>query len=304
MELIRVPTDFVSLQAAFDHLLNDHQHRSKKYNVMLEVGFAPVSGLLLNYLDCSNVIITSESGTITVSNDFTGYFIRANFGAKAPVIGCVIDMNNKGGDGLGLWNASYGYVLPDCGIINAGQRNFYANRSSVLTAINSVATGANNRNVWIARNARFYGDGGNYSDNKGGDNAVYVSRCSFASLRNATVNNAFINGVAAIRSYVDCEAATIHGAGNRGIVAQRISVVNAKSCNIQNCNIGISAEDGCIINAEDSIIKNNTTSDLNISLGSNINAKGVETTNGNPSTANANVSAFNVIQTNIGVIFA
>lgn len=270
-----IPTDYGTLQGAVDDILTKTVAQGVKIELRIESGHAPTSGIEISHADLSNVRVTSVAPVVQVGNGFTGNFIGGEY-SVLPTLACMVDMRDLGEDGISCAKGSRGVVEYYCGVRNAGQKGCYVAENSHVYARASEFTGANDRNVWITRTASFEGEVGKFSANKGGDNAIYVSRSSFANLLEADVSNAFKNGIAAIRSVVNAEGCNVSGAKDgSGIIAQRGSRMNAEYVNAKNCSLhGILFQSGSDGSVNSSDVSGSGNVGFRVS-GSNVYAQGL-----------------------------
>lgn len=324
---IRIPTDAPTLQAAINGINPAFIQRGSTIELRIESGHRPATGILVAGGDYSMFRITSVDPVVTVTTTFAGDFLRCNNGA-APTLACLVDMIDRGAEGYMLVN-SRGRIEPGRGIRNAGARGLYVGNASVCEADGAEFTGSNNRNVWVTRGSTLNAENANFSANKGGENAVYVSRRSRANIEDADVSNAFLNGVVSTRSDVNATRVNVSGAGGVGILAERGGTLQAQFSTVAGCGShGIVAYHGSSVLAGGATVTNcggaglrvlqggridctsatttgNGLLDLRVEQGSIISAHLASTTSsaGSPSASNTNVSAFNAI-TAAGVIFA
>lgn len=240
---VHIPSDYATLQEAIDELSNKFISQKVLINLNIESGHKPSCGIVLLNRDCANFRITSEDTVVTVASDFEGDFIRGE-NSRLPILACLIDMNDLGEDGYHVSKNSNGRVEVGCGIRNAGGRGLYVNEGSSVEARGSIFTGCNNRNVWVSRASNLSAEVSNFSANKGGENAVYISRTSNANILESDVSNAFLNGIALVRSKANVQGCDVSGAGGTGIIAQRGSDVAGEYVNATDCNRGIVIETG------------------------------------------------------------
>lgn len=271
---VRIPSDYPTLQEAIDDLAPALVSRTETVSLEIEAGHAPSSGIIVRNGNFSSFVITSEDPAVTVSDSFTGSFI-AGYSANMPQLATIIDMDDKGEDGYAARSGSTGIVAPFAGIRNAGGRGCYLNQDSRVSAAQSEFTGCNNRNVWISRASTFEGSEGNFSANKGGLRAVYVSRGSVANVFSADISNA-VGDIAlyVLRSFVCAQDVDVSGAQGDGICATTGSIVAARGVDATNCGfIGIRAMDGGAISADNADASGCGNAGFRASDGSSISAR-------------------------------
>src|SRR5690606_8337791 len=121
-------------------------------------------------------------------------------------------------------------------------------------ALRSVFKGSGNRNVWITRASTLDAELSDFSANKGGENAVYISRASRANIQSCNIADAYQNAVTVTRSEATLNTCDLSNAGLRGIVTD--SVVYARDCTIKNtAGNGISADQAASVTLRDSVIE-------------------------------------------------
>jgi hypothetical protein len=238
-----IPSDYATLQEAIDDISAMILARNAVIELKIEKDHQPSTGISIENMDCSQFKITSDS-MVRVADDFSGHFIKG-IHSQLPILATKVDMRNRGEDGYHVSKGSRGYVLDNCGIRRAKGRGLYVNESSSVEARGSEFTECHNRNVWITRASTLSAEMANFSANKGGENAVYVSRGSTANILEAKVSNAFKNGIGVIRSVVNCESVDVSKAGLTGLVVQRGSRIIGEFMNATECGRnGIRVETG------------------------------------------------------------
>ena len=254
---VSIPTDYPTLQSAIDALAGKYAAPGASIVLNIEAGHQPSSGITVTNGDWSRFIIKSVDPEVAVADSFAGDFVRATQ-ARAPRLGTVIDMRDLGGDGYAMWRSSVGHVEQWCGIKNAAGRGLYVTDNSSCFALRSVFTGSGDRNAWITRASTLDAELSDFSANKGGENAIYVSRASRANLETCNITNAFQNALTVTRSSVAANHCNMSGAGLRGIVTD--SEVYARDCTIVNAAAeAISADQAAKVTFRDSTISGSGT---------------------------------------------
>jgi hypothetical protein len=239
----QIPSDYATLQEAIDDISAMFIAKNAIIELKIEKDHQPSSGITIEHADCSQFKITSDS-MVRVADDFSGHFIKG-IHSQLPILAVKVDMRNRGEDGYHVSKGSRGFVLDNCGIRRAKGRGLYVNESSSVEARGSEFIGCHNRNVWITRASTLSAELANFSGNVGGENALYVSRGSTANILEATVSNAFKNGIGVIRSIVNCESVNVSHAGLTGLVVQRGSRIAGEFMNATECGKnGIRVETG------------------------------------------------------------
>lgn len=249
---VNIPTDYPTLQAAVNALSQRVSAIGASVSLRIESGHQPSSGITVANGDWSRFIIQSADDEVRVADDFAGDFIKATQ-ARAPRLGIMVDMRDRGGDGYALWRSSVGHVNEWCGVKNAAGRGLYVTDNSSCFALRSTFNGSGDRNAWITRASTLDAELSDFSGNKGGDNAIYVSRGSRANLETCNISNAYQNALTVTRSHVAANHCDMSGAGLRGIVTD--SLVFARDCIIRDvAEAAIFADQAAKVTARDSII--------------------------------------------------
>jgi len=226
-----IPTDFPNMQTAFD-VLSLGSLPSRHIILNIESGHQLTKGLSITGGDASLITIISEDSTVFLSNSFVGIpltepdYISGEVSAtypdslfyfqncKAPIIGCLFDMQNNYGEGIFYINST-GFINENCGVINAGRRGINA-RNSTVFANNTNFSGANSSaaraQLATSLTIGFANLSNSCKTTEKSNGALYVSRGSTVEARNSNIS----------------------GSGGRGIVARR-SIVSAADTDLRNC---------------------------------------------------------------------
>lgn len=338
--VIRIPSQFPTLQAAIDAYSTRTIRRGAKIVLLIESGHELVSGVTVTNGDYGHFAIRSEDAEVPVADGFTGHLLFGSF-AQMPVLETVIDMRGLGEDGYAATEASSGLIREFCGIKNAGGRAVYVNGSRMMCR-RAVLTGAHlNQDadggaIWVTRTAMCHAEQANVSGSA--SDGVMASRASTLYFTGGVAEDCGRFGMHAKRSIIVGESVTIRrsadhaieairgskivltelspvgptiieDAGNRGINADGASIVEARTISIIDATgIGAIAQNGSVINLRGSSVTGSGTRDLHVGHGGQIVASDVTTTNsansGEPALADTNVSAFNAIDGSLGVIWA
>lgn len=246
---VRIPSDFPDLQTAVNVLAP--QNRAARIVLLIESGWQLTGGLFVRDGDYSNFLIAAEDALVTLDAAWQGTQSDAEWvgatnarsdhlifamNARAPVLGCKIDMGGVGGHGYYLLNNASGFVLPGhvAGVVNAGASGLVIDRGGVVTARETDWSGA-------TANQAPLGDAGHGCFASGGavmdvQRAICddVARHGVAGSRGAVVNfnqgkarNAGENGAECRRGVYDLEDADFSGAGNFGINVVLSAIVSA-----------------------------------------------------------------------------
>lgn len=322
---VSIPTDFPTLQAAIDHFSRRGIEVGEQVTLHIESGHQPARGVRVEDGDFSRFLITSADPVVQVADNFAGEFLRAQR-AIAPTLACLVDQRDRGGEGVFLWQQAQGIVLAGCGVRNAEARGLYVGDASTCFAQGSIFTGSGNRNAWITRASTLSAEHADFSANKGGTNAVYVSRASRAVIEHATITDAFQNALVSTRSWVTATEVDVSRAGRSGLLSERGGHIQAERAVVDACtSFGVYAIGGVVIargatitgntrngihavysanvDAMGATVTGNTAGDVHIDSGSFVNLGESSTTSGSPAVSDTNVSAFNAV-TRSGVIWS
>ena len=293
-KVVNVPTDFSDLQTALDYGLKLKQ--GIKLEIMIESGFKPKKGVSIEDQDASHITISSVDDIVSVDNSYTGHFIYVYKG-KAPLLNCLIDSRDLGGDGLRVMFSSSAVVNSQCGVINAGGGGVYC-RTSTITAPYSIFTGSNDRGAWITRASNVSFAQADFSGTKQGAVSVYISRASIADFSDAKINdsNATDWAIYVVRSkanFINAQFNNSSGGGliatsNSQVVASEISARNARKTTIYvnrssevqlgdnsdlsySGNVGLHVVNNSRANAIGLNVSNSTNNPLIVESGSSVN---------------------------------
>ena len=138
---VSIPTDFATLQEAFDAYRNQPSN-GFIVTLNIESGHSPSSGLNVRDGDYGHFRIVSVDNQVTVSGSSPD---DADFisGTKAtlPELHTLINMSGRGRHGASL-DRSVLFVQPNHGIINAGDEALRATRGSFINAFECLFSGA------------------------------------------------------------------------------------------------------------------------------------------------------------------
>lgn len=257
--VVRIPSDYPDLRAAIDRAPPNVRVR-----LLIQSGHALTKGLFVRDGDFSRFTIASEDDVVSLAPGFDGVtdvggestgILILGYNARMPTLGCVIDMGNQHGSGyVSEWGCS-GFVLPNCGVINAG-RNGLSWHTGHCVAHGTVWSGANYSGIAVKYNGEVAAQAAVCDDccQVSGDSAVDVSRTSAvhfrwgsaknsgasgincrrtsritfeeADLSGATLDGALIHGASAASGY----GANVSGAGRYGISSESMAHVHAMGC--------------------------------------------------------------------------
>ncbi len=244
-DTISIPTDFSTLQKAFDFIGGKTGDRS--YTVNIETGHDLTGGLLITGGDFSRVSITSTDATVSLDAGFVGvtipdadyipgevvstypdplFYFRT---CSAPRINCKIDMGGLFGEGVFYINST-GFVGSGFGVINAGRRGLNARNSKVWCGASdfrgALSTGirAQLASTVHAGGAIVSGCCVTYEKTNG---AVYASRSSLIELRSADVTNSGGVGVMCRRSIITATDVDCTGSADVSFRAESGGTIDA-----------------------------------------------------------------------------
>jgi len=215
---INVPTDFPTLQAAFESIRGVSPN-GKTVTLNIESGHSPASGIVCENGNFGFIRIDSDNNEVTLSGSFpaTTDFIRAT-NCHAPELHTTINMADRGRHGLWL-DKSTGFILNSKGIKNAGSNGAELVKTSRLVAPFSDFSGA-------------------------GDFGVRIRDASVADINNCNCDNSGNVGIECNEaSSINASAATARNAGSVGIQASggRITAPNSDAS-------GAAGDDYAVIN--------------------------------------------------------
>lgn len=328
---INIPSDIATLQQAVDLFALRVPNAVTVLNI--ETGHALTDGLTVSDGDYGWVRIESEDAVVSVDGGFSGDLLVAR-NARMPVLACLIDMDGKGTTGYLADDASFGFVEPGCGVINAGSVCLSVRGSRVFAVLTKWdggqgGSGIDGTCIRLEQAATLSADGAT-ADNGVGNSAVYVSRASRLHMQNGSAKNASSHAVLIRRSWANIQTMDVSGAGARGVWANNGSWVNAPEVDASGCGTrAFQADQASTINAQGADASNCSGIALSAEAGSTINftngnaadsdqplqvlggsvmvllgATTRSTDPGTPNTADTNVAAFNAIDGNNGVIWA
>lgn len=321
-----IPTNFSTLQAAYDFYSSTKMRSNNTVNIIIEDGHLLTAGLGCRHGDYSNFKISQESGaTVSLDPAFVGADTSGvpsgilgdtprqplifGFDCKLPYIDCLFDMGGLYGTGIQLAESEV-TVNQSMGVINAGFRGIQVHgRANIYGANFSGSEGTGIRlqqaSSCSARNAN--------ADNccKSTDLAsasVYTSRSSVLEFRGGSAQNSGASGLIARRSIVTADDANFNGAADKGVECEnnaQVSFANGSALNTASNSIR------CIANGNVYAVgvNSSTTSsadNLNVDVGGVITIASSNQIEGNTGEANAiaesNVSYLNSFD-EAGMIF-
>jgi hypothetical protein len=261
--VVRVPSEYPTLQAAFDALAPGVFKSGQYIEVLIETGHALTHGLDLSYGDYSHFRISSEQATVTLASSFAYVdstyraVMRVTY-AKAPQWNILVDCGGQIGRALMYLRGSTGYVYSYKGAINAtyfgavdNGAGLYVNSGSAVSAVRANFSYCT-RGAWIARgssadleisNLSYATFIGLYASRGCGVGAEYVnvsycgtygvdSNRSIVMAANANGNNCTIAGFLAENAGIlDCSSSTATNCGSFGVTSENSATIQARSVN-------------------------------------------------------------------------
>lgn len=225
-----IPTDYPGLQEAIDDLYTQTLGKKEYIIINIEAGHRLSSGLKVEHGDFSRFYIQSEDPVVEVAEDFIGVFgpdgkktitdgtVILAYHARGPVLGCIID-------GRHIARTLY-FAL--------GGSNGWSDRlkSSTEEAPNKIKISG-------GKNFR-------HSTFEAQEGSVIVCE-------NVIATGCLLNSIYCERnSTIHAEFSDASGSLKAGVMATRVSRVNADSMNVSDCLFGVWASRGAVISAADS----------------------------------------------------
>lgn len=234
---VNIPTDYSTLQAAFDDLREQVIPNNVEVELFIETGHAiqtgtksdsvgPTAALYAANGDFSNFVIRSADATVPVETGFTGSVIR-NVNCRGVQLDCQIDMANadstNGEDGYTVEFGGHGRVH-DGGVKNA------------------VGDGL------LLRGPVFFDRYGTTMDFSGaGDAGCYAAHGAQGYIRGINFSGATNDGIKVAESWVDAQSADVSGSAGNGVNLEAGGVAFCQSVNANNCSsVGLRVDGGTI----------------------------------------------------------
>lgn len=197
---VKVPSDFSTLQSAFDYLYNTYKLApSVRGIIMIESGHQPASGIVCKYGDYSNIWLRSEDAVVLLPAGFTGgpayltysnSFIHVEF-AHGPVLDCLVNAQDNCGCGYLLGVGSVGNVRPSKGVRYTTQVGLLLSDGSKAVADRSIFDYSTEQGLHVTAFGDVSAAYADFSNCRGGEGSSCASvvRNSRAYLRYAKMNN-------------------------------------------------------------------------------------------------------------------
>lgn len=239
-ELFLIPTDYPTLQAAFDDLGGRvSPNQISTIEIRIESGHIPTEGLILSGGNYSKYRITSADPTVgPIATGFTGKGTSNSFlffeDCWAPVIDILVDGNGNLDNGFEYWSSN-GKIESGKGCNGASA---LGNSSRGLYVLTGVVTARNTRfnncgrGAWITRGANADLEGAECNDAL--EHGIYVSRASNASFYGSQARRAGSTGVVSNRSQVTAREASV-SLSNRGMQAENGGLIEARLAVADDC---------------------------------------------------------------------
>jgi hypothetical protein len=220
--VVRIPTDYATLQNAIDDLSGRILPRQgAKIILQIEAEHQPSSGIVVEGGDFGRFWIRGEDRPVEVSDSFTGAFLHGTY-ARLPVLDCLVNMKGRGEDGVHARESSSARIMPRAGILNAGQNGVFGWVSAIYMEL-SIVTGSTIDNLRVS-NSQVHARHSNLSG--AGRHNLRASYGSSVRATFADLSNAGDTGVYVARSRVIAEASNITNAGRFAVLAGRGSSVH------------------------------------------------------------------------------
>ncbi len=279
--VLKVPSDFPSLQSAIDHIKPDH---GIVVSLVIDSGHQLASGLIAMNGDYSAFSIESEDSEVFLAEGFTGptdagfnenpsiNILLLGVNSDMPVLNCLINAGGRCSHGY-YANNSRGRVRSGKGVKNAGRIGLYA-VTSIVGANGTVWTGAGQElasgfqvGIWATN-----GSVVTAQEYTNVSNSTYIGAgTSRGSILNAQrlIANGCEYGVEARRGFVDIQYANLKDNVQRGINAVDNVVVSAEGCTLTGMNTAIRVSGGASVNATSCITDSGSPGLSNMSTVSN-----------------------------------
>ena len=232
---VTVPTDYPTLQAAFDALHDTVRTGKAIVTVNIAASHQLTAPLLLQHGDYSNFRITSTDAQVFVyatvvgiadavaawgedmnapggTSPYKAFICLRN--AKGPRLATVINCNGHTGfdHGIAIMHQSSMIIEPNCGIINSSGRNLFV-LSSLLDCRYGKHSGAAREGLRARQSHVVFADADFSNCGDSTDPAIFLSRGTTFYGNRADISNAGGNGLVVHRSWGSAEDCDISGAG-------------------------------------------------------------------------------------------
>lgn len=258
-EIINIPSDYATLQAAFDDLAPGVFKSGQYYDIVIESGHALTTGLDLSYGDYSHFRISSVDATVTLAASFAYVdstyraVMRVTY-AKAPQWNILVNCGGQIGRALMYINGSSGYVYANKGAINAtyfgavdNGAGLYANGGCSIYAPSSNFSYCS-RGAWLARGVIADFDSANLSHST--FIGLYASRGCGVGAEGVNVSYAGTYGIDSNRSIIMAANSNGDYCTTAGFLAENGGILDCMGSTAINCtNYGVASENSATIHA-------------------------------------------------------
>lgn len=251
-ETVRVPSQYATLQQAISYLLSGRINViGYSAEIIIDSGHSPASGISLTQEDASCITLKSDDAVVTLSPLYpvTKNFIEVTAGGKAPKLGCLVDANARCNNGYLVDNASWGYVLAGCGVINTLGSGLVVRYASTCYANSTKFTGAAKGGgqtsgilAWAASISAELADVSG-SAHYGAQSA----HGGYLSFRQGNASNCGRYGLRATDSgFIDADTAKANDCGLNGVRAFNLGIINFRDGQARNCGNNTNNSSGAI----------------------------------------------------------
>ena len=231
-----VPSDFDTLQSALKAAGGDQVRSGVRVILTIESGHDVIENVTLKNGDWTNVRVTSEDATVTVTSDTGGPASILMENANGPTWDVVFDVANVPREGMRLTDGSKTIITDNGGVINGPEHNVRVENSH-LTAQDATFTGAgegagdlSDPDSWagvdVDKQGSAFMDRADCSDSTYG---VRLGDASMVAFRGGTATNCDRRGVSANRSsWLYAQGTDCSGADENCVYSSNTSVVDVR----------------------------------------------------------------------------
>lgn len=307
-QTINVPSDYATLQEAFDAAKYLKVTSGQHIDIVIETGHSPASGILAIDGDYSHIRISSVDAVVTVAAGFgqNAAFINGD-NARMPVLNCLVS-GNAGAMGFGYRceKNSNGYVTAGNGVTDCWQDGITCKYGSTCYAEDTVWTG-NAMNGTTSAGAICWGGllylkGGDVSNsgyygaqaahggvlnfqygfaNNTGRYGVRGSDGAYIDADGTTANDNTLYGIYSFnRCSINFRSGTATGNGSANVVSVNSSSVNATEAILTgSLDVGILCSGGSSVDAFDVDCSGAAGFGISVNSASIVSAKGANCNN-------------------------
>lgn len=278
MLTVKVPSDYLSINAAIKYL----SQRKHTYNIIIDIilesGYEFTIPLLLSHGDYGHFRISSEDDVVNVSERFPEDSDLMTFrNCRAPILNCLINANARCKNGINVFDSSTMYITPGSGLIRAKENNLntryasvvYADRTNFKYGSQSGNSDSGHAGI-VAWGSIIYAYGADVSDSLTyGAQAAHGGTLHF---RDGIAENCGRHGVRSTNAgTVDARDVKANNCGVHGFYALGGSTMNARGGQAKDCgSVGVNAYQASTIDARDAIVDGSNIG-VQSSQGSTIN---------------------------------